>query len=377
MTPEDFVRLREKCSAGSCSPEELRSLMDHGSKFQLLDLPWTEDMGDQQEIKRELLSALHSKMKLRTKFTSKYIQVAACLLLASVTVLFLYPRFKTPDGVSKKPQRNIARVIVQPGSNKATLTLSDGSNIDLDDSKAGTLCKQGKVTVGKRADGSLVYQSSGTQSAVALYNTITTPKGGQYQIVLSDGTKVWLNAASSLKYPATFSGSERKVELIGEAYFEVAKNKNMPFKVSLNNMDIEVLGTHFNVNAYADEPEVTTTLLEGAVKLSNAGRHSMLKPGQQARMGRQNNFDIQAVNTDEAVAWKNGYFIFDNENIQQIMRKISRWYDVDVDYAGNVDEGDFGGTASRFNSISGILKSLELTGTVHFKVQGRRITVMP
>jgi transmembrane sensor len=294
----------------------------------------------------------------------------------SATALLFYPKYKAPAVIRAKRQ-GISQVIVQPGSNKATLTLSDGSSIDLNESKPGTLCKQGTVTVGKRADGSLVYQPSGSQNAAVLYNTVSTPKGGQYQLVLSDGTKVWLNAASAIKYPATFSGKERIVELNGEAYFEVAKNKNMPFKVSLNNMSVEVLGTHFNVNAYADEGEVTTTLLEGSVKLSNSKGQSMLKPGQQAKMDKQSGFDIHEVNTDEAVAWKNGYFIFDNENIQSIMRKISRWYDVDVEYSGNVDEGNFGGTTSRFNSITGVLKSLELTGTVHFKVQGRRITVMP
>jgi transmembrane sensor len=377
MTPEEFVRLRERCSAGMCNPEELKSLMDHGAKFQLLDLPWTSDMGDQQQTRQALLAGLHIKMKVRSKVITRYFQIAAGLLLVSGATIFLYPRYNTPVSGSRKLQEATAQVIVQPGTNKATLTLSDGSNIDLDDSKTGTLCRQGVVTVGKRPDGSLVYQSSGRQNSVTLYNTITTPKGGQYQVLLSDGTRVWLNAASALKYPVTFSGSERKVELIGEAYFEVAKNKNMPFKVSLNTGTIEVLGTHFNVNAYPDEPEVTTTLLEGAVKLSSVRGQSMLKPGQQATWSKQNNFNIHEVNTDEAVAWKNGYFIFDKENIQHIMRKISRWYDVDIDYSGSVDEGDFGGTASRSSSISGVLKSLELTGTVHFKVQGRRITVMP
>jgi transmembrane sensor len=376
MTPEEFVILREKCSAGLCSAEELKSLMDYGANFQLLDQPWTKEMGNQQQIKRQLLSTLHSKMGLRSKPLVRYIQVAAGLLLVSATALLFYPKYKAPAVIRAKRQ-GIAQVIVQPGSNKATLTLSDGSSIDLNESKPGTLCKQGTVTVGKRADGSLVYQPSGSQNAAVLYNTVSTPKGGQYQLVLSDGTKVWLNAASAIKYPATFSGKERIVELNGEAYFEVAKNKNMPFKVSLNNMSVEVLGTHFNVNAYADEGEVTTTLLEGSVKLSNSKGQSMLKPGQQAKMDKQSGFDIHEVNTDEAVAWKNGYFIFDNENIQSIMRKISRWYDVDVEYSGNVDEGNFGGTTSRFNSITGVLKSLELTGTVHFKVQGRRITVMP
>jgi transmembrane sensor len=375
MTPRELFNLQEKYFAGLCSPDEIKLLQEHDGDFQLLELPWRSEMGNQQEIRSDILSRIHAKMYGHTIFRVRHLTQAAAVILVLGAGLLFYPKNKVSKPHLVKIRK--AETPVLPGSNRAVLTLSDGSNIDLDNSKDGLLCKQGGVKVDKLANGKLVYQNAGASTKSVIYNTITTPRGGQYQVVLSDGTKVWLNAASALKYPATFAGKERMVELSGEAYFEVAKNKNMPFKVSLNKMAIQVLGTHFNVNAYADEDAIKTTLLEGSVKLSSGNTTSFLKPGQQGVFARQENFRVNEVDVQEAVAWKNGYFIFDNENIQGIMRKISRWYDVDVDYSGKIDEGDFGGTISRFKSVSGVLKSLELTGTVHFKMQGRRITVMP
>ena len=375
MTSREQFELRKKFLAGQCSPDELKKLQEQEDGFQLLNLPWQSEMGDQQEIKEQILSRLHEEMNPPLKRKWAYLSVAATTILICLLAYLFIPTTRTIKNQlatrAKKPHD-----IVVPGSSKAVLTLSDGSSIDLDDSHTGVLCKQGNVKVDKLANGQLVYNAAGTDGA-PVYNTITTPRGGEYQVMLSDGTKVWLNAASSLKFPATFTGKERRVELIGEAYFEVASNKNMPFTVSLNKMAIEVLGTHFNVNAYPDEEAVKTTLLEGSVKLRSGQQSSMLKPGEQAVLGSSNNFRIQEVDVEEAVAWKNGYFIFDNENIQGIMRKVARWYDVDVDYSGRIDQGSFGGTVSRFKSVSGVLKSLELTGTVHFKLEGRRITVMP
>jgi transmembrane sensor len=375
MTPQEYLDLQEKNFSGLCSPDEIKALQEHERDFQLLDLPWRSEMGNEQAIRQDLLNRLHSRMPGSRNLRWRHLSQAAAVLLVLGTALFYNPKSKTSSRQMVKIRKDEA--VILPGSNKAVLTLSDGSHIDLDDSKAGLLCKQGNVKVGKTGSGKLVYQTAGLNSKAIVYNTITTPRGGQYQVVLSDGTKVWINAASALKFPATFSGKERLVDLSGEAYFEVSKNKSMPFKVRVNNMAVEVLGTHFNVNAYPDENEVKTTLLEGSVKLSSGNVVSMLKPGQQGVFADKNSFNVSEVNVEEAVAWKNGYFIFDDENIQHIMRKISRWYDVEVDYNGKIDEGDFGGTVSRFKSVSGVLKSLELTGTVHFKVQGRRITVMP
>jgi len=209
------------------------------------------------------------------------------------------------------------------------------------------------------------------------FNTISTPVGGQYTVVLPDGSKVWLNAASSLKFPTAFTGTERRVELTGEGYFEVAKNKHMPFKVNFNREEVEVLGTHFNISAYPDEAVTRTTLLEGSVRISKNNIKKILVPGQQAISSMQTGgFNIAEVNTDEAIAWKNGLFLFHNENIRSIMKKIARWYNVDVNYQGSFTNQEYGGRISQSKNLSEILKNLELTGTIHFKIEGRRVTVM-
>ncbi|SMD02137.1 FecR domain-containing protein [Pedobacter africanus] len=276
---------------------------------------------------------------------------------------------------------------VPPGGNDAILTLADGSEISLTDAGRGKLLETAGVSIVKLADGQLVYTANAEpeNTATPTYNTITTPRGGQYQVNLPDGSKVWLNAASSIKFPTSFAQQkERRIELSGEAYFEVAKNKKQPFKVLTSsaekdrNQEIEVLGTHFNVNAYNDEPETKSTLLEGSVRVSVpvSGAVVQLVPGQQSVM---KNGLLQTVNvdTEEAVAWKNGNFIFAGEGIESIMRKISRWYNVEVVYQGKIQPNNYIGTVSRFSDVSEVLGILELTKAVHFKIEGRRITVMP
>jgi transmembrane sensor len=381
MTRSEYIELYEKYMTGECTPQEEKLLEGYSDDFQLSERPWNDNMGDQQEIKDRIINKLNkSRSSIWEKLLkNRYRNIAAVLLIMISAGLLFNKKPGTPANILAKQLKTDNGPVI-PGSNKATLTLSDGSNIDLNDTEKGVLSNQGSVSVDKLSDGKLVYNIKGegshSQSAPILYNTITTPRGGQYQVVLADGTKVWLNSESSLKFPATFSGKERHVELTGEAYFEVAKNKNMPFKIAVNKMSIEVLGTHFNVNAYADDDEIKTTLLEGSVKLASGSNTALLKPGEQGVL-QQQSFKINAVNTEETVAWKNGYFMFDNENIQSIMKKVARWYNVDVVYTGNIDERGFGGTVSRFESVTGVLKSLELTGTVHFKLEGRRITVMP
>lgn len=380
MTQQDFIDLYEKFMSGDCTPEEVAFLEEYRDNFQLKNLPWDAEMGDKQEVKRAILHNLNEKIQNRAakKFRGYWIAAAASVVFA-IGFLWMFEQKNHPkfDKQAKTTQSSGRPVL--PGFNKATLTLADGSNIDLNAARSGLLSKQGGVLVDKAGNGKLVYDanSANGDKGAALNNILTTPRGGQYQLILSDGTKVWLNAASSLKFPAVFTGKERNVELVGEAYFEVAKNKNMPFRVSTGKLNIEVLGTHFNVSAYQDDDAIKTTLLEGSVKLTTANNKALLKPGEQATLGQQQHINIQSINTDDAVAWKNGYFVFNNENIQCIMKKISRWYDVEVVYYGKVDENDFGGTVSRFDSVNEVLKSLELTGTVHFKLDGRRITVMP
>lgn len=379
MTPQELFRLQEKYLAGLCSEEEIALLKQHEHDFQLLEHPWQPEQGNQEQIKSRILHSLHEEMEerpFRAKKSQYYYAAAAVLLIGLFAVFFSLQPKPQVDLLAKQSKIGPA-AIVKPGSKKATLTLSDGTVINLDDVQNGVISEQGNVTVGKTADGKLIYQVKPGAGQALVYNTISTPRGGEYQVVLPDGTHVWLNAASTLRFPSVFSGAERMVELTGEAYFEVAKNKKKPFRVSANNMGIEVLGTHFNVNAYDDETQIKTTLLEGAVRLSAGNNHQMLKPGQQARLGKTSEFSIAEVNVEEAIAWKKGYFIFDNENIESIMRKVSRWYDVDISYQGKVDQGRYGGTVSRFDRVEGVLKSLELTGSVHFRMEGRRIIVMP
>ncbi|MBB6112539.1 FecR family protein [Mucilaginibacter lappiensis] len=380
MSPQEFIDLYEKYLSGNCTPEEINQLEAYRDNFELKDLPWNDRMGNKEEVRLDILYHLKNNITASKKSFKGYWIAAAAMLIFAVSLLWVIGN-RAHNGSTEIVKNSSVgtKGPVIPGNNKATLTLSDGSNIDLTDSKKGLLSKQGSVAVGKSGEGEIVYNAKHgeAKSVVALYNIISTPRGGQYQVVLSDGTKVWLNAASSIKFPTVFTGHERKVELTGEAYFEVAKNKDMPFKVAVDHMSVEVLGTHFNVDAYKDEEVIKTTLLEGAVKLVTSDHQAYLKPGQQATLNQQQSFNIRSVNTEEAIAWKNGYFIFNNENIQSIMRKVSRWYDVEVVYNGKVDERDFGGTVSRFDSVADVLKSLELTGTVHFKMEGRRIIVMP
>lgn len=377
MSSEELFRLQEKYLAGLCTAEEIALLHQHEAEFELLEQPWTSELGDQQEVKAKILKQLQASMEERAHSTIsyRYYYAAAATLLIGIMVFLFYPHTNHPKQ-NLTTTKHSRKEIIKPGRTKATLTLADGAVINLDDVQRGLVFRQGSLTINKVADGKLVYAVQSATGQLTNYNTISTPRGGTYQVVLPDGTNVWLNAASSLRFPAVFSGKERHVELQGEAYFEVARNKEKPFKVAVNGMGIEVLGTHFNVNAYGDETQIKTTLLEGSVKLHAGKRQQLLRPGQQARLEKQSGFMVAEVNVEEAVAWKKGYFIFENENIESIMRKVARWYDVEVLYQGKVDQGRYGGTVSRFDSVEGVLKSLELTGSVRFKIEGRRITVM-
>ena len=326
----------------------------------------------------------------------KIASVAAVFILITSTAIYFLSSPDSKKQVIVKTKANLNKNIVLPGGNKAMLTLADGSNIILGSAQDGILAKQANIDIRKTTGGKIIYNISnplGTNTPV-LYNTITTPRGGQYQVTLSDGTKVWLNAASSLKFPAAFSNNERVVELTGEAYFEVAKltgpsvagreGGRIPFKVITANQTVEVLGTHFNINAYADEAAIKTTLLEGSVKVvhSKTNNSQLLKPGQQATVGAK--IQISDVDASQAIAWKNGYFIFSHEDIGSIMRQVSRWYDINIQYEDNVTQEGFIGTISKFKDVAQVLDMLQLTGAVHFKTENdpaepgkKRIIVMP
>jgi len=265
---------------------------------------------------------------------------------------------------------------ILPGGHHAVLTTSDGKAIILDSMPNGLLTQQGNTDV-KKLGGLLEYKAPASfiRDTVISYNTVSTPRGGQYQIVLSDGSKVWLNAASSIRFPTAFSGSLREVELTGEAYFEVAKNKEKPFQVKVRDMKIAVLGTHFNVKAYEDEAETKTSLLEGSVKIIQGKEAGLLKAGQQAVINfKDDKVKIATADMVEVIAWKNGLFRFEGANIETIMREIGRWYDVEIVYAGKVPMRRFEGKINRNAGLSEVLRILELSN-VKFSIAGKKIIV--
>lgn len=304
------------------------------------------------------------------------ISAAAVLLMFVSVCAWLYIQ-KGEDAQTQISKSQFGTDIA-PGGNKAFLTLANGTKLSLTDAVDGEISREAGVVITKADDGQLLYTVVNTNPnkiGSPKFNVIETPRGGQYQVSLPDGTRIWLNASSSLRYPTAFTGKERRVELLGEAYFEVAENKNMPFKVISNNQVVEVLGTNFNINAYPEEETIKTTLLQGSVNVQIGNNSAVLQPGQQALVGQA--IQVKSVDLQESIAWKNGRTQFSNADIQNIMRMLSRWYDVDVDYQGKIVNTDFGGSISRSKNISEILKLLELTGDVHFKIEGRRVIVMP
>lgn len=303
---------------------------------------------------------------------------ASILLLLGIGLKFaniFYPK----HSAGKIAQNRAADIM--PGSNKAILTLADGSTITLDDGKKGDIARQQNVIIS--AKGSEIIYSHNAEAVDKLvaadlraFNVIATPRGGQFEVVLPDGSKVWLNAASSLKYPVTFTGNKRKVELSGEGYFEVAKNPSKPFIVTTRGQTVEVLGTHFNINSYPDEKNIKTTLFEGRVQVRNSTHTGMLSltPGEQSVNTSGKLTLVNHADTDEAIAWKEGKFLFHNTGLTAIMKEISRWYDVDVEYQGKISHRHYIGRISRNVPVSQIFEILKTSG-VNFTINGRKIIV--
>jgi len=313
----------------------------------------------------------------RIRMNWKWMAAAAVILILSTGSLYLMNK----ESANAK-DKTFATVFeaendIIPGSDKAILTLADGSTIILDSTANGAITTQGNVTI-INMEGQLAYSNDNAISKEVMYNTITTPRGGQYKLLLADGTKVWLNAASSLKFPNAFEGSERRVELNGEGYFEVMHNAKQPFWVDSRKGSIQVLGTHFNINAYDDETTINTTLLEGSIKVLSESYSVILKPGQQSVLNRRGEINVKnEVDLDEVLAWKNGKFQFGEAmNIEMIMRQLARWYNIEVEYKTKLT-GHIGGSISRNVNVSKVLEMIEMTGAVKFKINGRKVIVMP
>ncbi|MDB5128863.1 FecR family protein [Mucilaginibacter sp.] len=386
ITKEEFLTLYPKYMDGSCTPAEKALIEAYSDDLQLQGGNWTYDNVTQADVRNRIWQQLSDSRKINKPVLDngyyKWLQVAAVLVFAVLAGLLFVLKEKSGKQAATTTFAKNKKHEILPGSNKAYLTLTNGKSIILDDAKNGEINASEGVKVTKTANGMLVYSFSKTNNTiapgdVAQFNTITTPRGGQYKVTLEDGTLVWLNAASSIKFPQAFTGNSRVVEITGEAYFEVAKNKAKPFIVKANGTQVEVLGTHFNISAYNDDAKITTTLLEGSVRMSKGTSTVMLAPGQQGIVAQNGSgITVSQADTEANLAWINGFFVFRDASIVDIMKLVSRWYDVDVEFQDDVQQNEFGGTISRYKNITELLDNMRLTRTIHYKIDGRRVIIM-
>jgi len=374
--------LLDKYRNGQCSEEE-KALLESWYKQWRADL----DVLDKDELsvaEDEMWEAIQrrKKAKIQVLFTIKWAAAASIILLLSFIGYHLY----SPENRAITAKSHLYVQDVNPGTNKALLTLTNGTKVDLNALKVGESIAQEGLKISKDAAGHLVYETASPAngepngaSAAMSYNEVSTPKGGEFQLLLPDGTKVWLNASSTIRYPLTFAANERRVELKGEAYFEVAKRKigsakqtatSQPFTVSTPYQRVEVLGTHFNINAYENEGETKTTLVEGSVKVSaKNGSEQILKPNEQSIVKGADQIRVREVNPAVAIAWKEGQFLFDNTDLKTIMRQLERWYNVKVVDLEHFPNSTYNGKLKRTSKLSKVLQILELTSNLKFKVE--------
>ncbi|UOE46530.1 FecR domain-containing protein [Mucilaginibacter sp. SMC90] len=383
MSYEDFKKLHERCTSGNCTPEEQKIFEEYRDNFDLSDTPWLPVFGDKAEIEKLLKNDLHSRLSKNKikKLRSIYWPAAAAILVFALAGLFVANKYFKVKGTTPYELSGNQNEI-KPGSNKAVLTLADGKQIKLDSSRKGRLFTLNNVTADNDVDSSIIYKknTSAITRSPQVYNIISTPQGGKYQLILADGTKVWLNAGTTIRFPIDFRNGDRVVELSGEAYFEVAHDASRPFKVTSAGQVVQVLGTHFNINAYADNGVVKTTLLQGRVKVYGKDQPSsavasalIIKPNEQAVFKGDQFFKV-AVDAEEFVAWKRGVILFRDADIHDVMRKISRWYDVEVVYQGQMSKDTYSGEISRNAAFSEVLKILKLDD-INVKVSGRKLIV--
>lgn len=371
-TPEEEALLHAWYESKGPQDEEFLILTDRESRTEVKD-----------RLFRNIQGAMHDATPIVTTSVfqrNRWLAYAASLIfILSFSGLYFYINGSFDSEIH---YTQLLKNDVGPGGSNAILELEDGTKINLDQAAVGDLAANNGMVVSKLADGKLAFEVSKApnQNKVQL-NTIRTPKGGQYEVKLPDGTEVWLNASSSIKFPSAFSDDHREVELQGEAYFEVAQiqrkdRKFVPFIVNSQKQRVEVLGTHFNVNSYENEEIAMTTLLEGSVRIVSTGAKAekLLKPGQQSAM-KNGKIDVQMADLESSMAWKSGDFIFNKEDLLSIMKKIERWYDVEVVYQGAEHDLKFSGAVSRARNLSEVLKIMESTGKVGFEIQGRRVLV--
>lgn len=386
---KELIELIRKYRLGKASLEEIKFLekyYQYFNKEEKISESLTEyeikETGDkiianiQGSIQQAPVIPLYKRLGFR-------LAAASVLLIVSFSIYYLSfnKNHQSPDTNTVVTKHDVA----PPAINRATITLANGQKVYLDSAENGILATQGNINVKKLEDGQIVYNvESSLVNSELVYNTLTNPKGSKViDITLNDGTKVWLNAGSSLTYPVAFAGNERKVTMSGEAYFEVAtlqlrSGQKMPFKVKINeSAEVEVLGTHFNINAYSDEASINTTLLEGSVRVTANKKNQLLKPGQQAQI----NANAIKLNTDadvaQAVAWKDGLFAFTDADLPTVMRQLARWYDLDVKYEGDIARREFNGKIGNTLTLNQVLSILAKT-RVNYRIEsGNKITIMP
>jgi transmembrane sensor len=369
---ERMTQLIDGYLAGTGTAADRREVEEWYDSFEA-NQPWlvADDEQTQQHLHRiyqSIQAAIHPAAPVKRIFPWKKIAIAASFILAiGLGVLLMLPKGgKQPPLIAKTD-------IESPTNTKATITLADGRTISLD---SLTTLTQNGVTVIKDADGKIVYQTDAGSTADVVYNILSNPRGSKVvSLTLSDGSKVWLNSESSLKYPIAFTGTDRRVEITGEAYFEVAHNAAKPFKANANNKgEITVLGTQFNVNSYEDEADTKITLIEGSVKVSNNSQSVTIRPGDQARISSNSPIGVGAVDLSEITAWKDNRFVFNSADIQTIIRQLQRWYDVDIQLQADIPD-HFTGIISRSVNASEVFAMLQKTGTMKVKIEGRTIVI--
>lgn len=394
MDIQQLQEILNRFSSGGCTPAE-KELVDkwYNELVDSGEMTWNLEQKNliQASLENRLLQSITNEPSLalstgRVRFIQRKFWWAAAVfvLLASGAYFFFLNKPKKENEVVKTNTQQQNDVV--PGGNKAVLTLANGKTIILDNAANGKLANEGSSVVSKTKDGELVYHSTtiNGRSEIIAFNSLSTPKGGQYQLVLPDGSKVWLNAASSITYPTAFTGNQRKVQITGEVYFEVTHNSQMPFVVEKGRTVVEVLGTHFNINAYDDEESIKTTLLEGKVKVVNRQlaigneKSTILKPGEQAVIGTNSAITIDhSPDLDVVMAWKNGLFHFENADLKIVMRQLARWYDVDIVYKNPAQKSDaLFIDMSRNANLSDVLKALEMSGSARFSIEGKKIIVL-
>jgi transmembrane sensor len=365
LTESEHDELDQWIEASMTNQRLFEELTDKNNIDKWLD--WKKKLRVEEALQRvrSKIGKTPQKPSSLIKILLPYISVAAMLALIITSVVILKNDHKEKPIIADTHE-------IAPGTDQATLTLGDGKMITLDSVENGNITKQGSSTIIKNDSGRLTYQPAANAPAEIVYNILSTPKGGQFQLVLPDGTRVWLNAASSLRYPTAFITEKREVELTGEGYFEVAKDASHPFEVTANGTTTEVLGTHFNINAYSDEPTTGITLAEGSVKVNNA---LVIKPGEQAQIDATGKIIKAVADVRTVTGWKDGEFVFKNTPLKEVMLQVARWYDVGVSYKDNVSE-HFNTTIPRNVPVSKLLHLLEATGSVHFSVEKKNIEVL-